>query len=458
MNTLDQIEGLRTRQMDFFTSGATRDLKFRKESLKKLRNSIKNHQSDIKDALKRDLNKSSFEAYATEIGLVLHELRTQLRNLNKWARPKRVATPVYALPSSSYIVQEPYGRVLIISPWNYPFQMPLVPLIGAIAAGNVAVIRQSRNSPYTNGVIGRILSESLAEEHVAIIDCDIDTAEAALKLKWDLIFFTGSTGVGRKVYSEAALNLTPVILELGGKCPVVVDESASLKIAARRIIWGKLINAGQTCISPDYLLVHEKVREELIGYMKAEIVKMYGDDPINNPDYPRLISAKAFDRIADFIKDEKIVHGGRTDREKLSVEPTLIECSMPDKCMDDEIFGPVLPVIACSGLDEAIAFINSKSKPLALYFFSGNRENQKKMISETTAGACLINDVVLHIANINLPFGGVGDSGIGRYHGKESFRAFSNQKAVMRSSSFIDIPVKYPPFGKKERILKLFLK
>lgn len=458
MNTLDQIEGLRTRQMNFFSSGRTRDLKFRKESLIRLRDSILFHQNDIKESLKKDLNKSSFEAYATEIGIVLHELRTQLKNLDKWARPKRVVTPVFALPSGSYIVREPYGRVFIISPWNYPFQMPMVPLIGAIAAGNVAVIRQSRNSPHTNEVIGRILSESLAEEHVAIIDCDIDTAEAALKLRWDLIFFTGSTGVGRKIYSEAALNLTPVILELGGKCPVVVDESASLKIAARRIIWGKLINAGQTCISPDYLLVHEKVKDELIRYLKIEIIRMYGDDPINNPDYPRLISAKAFERIAGFIKDEKIVHGGRTDREKLSVEPTLIECSLQDECMNDEIFGPVLPVIGFSCLDEAIGCVNSKEKPLAVYFFSKNRENQKRIISETSAGACLINDVVLHIANINLPFGGVGDSGIGRYHGQESFRAFSNQKAVMKSSSYIDIPIKYPPFGNKERILKMFLK
>lgn len=458
MNTLDQIESLRKKQMSFFSSGKTKDLKFRKESLIRFRNSILTHEKDIKEALFKDLNKSSFESYATEIGIVLHELGTQLRNMKRWARPKPVPTPLFAMPSRSYIVHEPYGRVFIISPWNYPFQLPVVPLIGAIATGNVAVIRQSRNSPNTNEVIGRILKECFPEEHVALIDCDIDTAEAALKLKWDLIFFTGSTSVGKRVYSEAALNLTPVILELGGKCPVVVDEDAAVKITARRIVWGKLINAGQTCISPDYLFVHEKIKDQLITNLKLEIVRMYGKDPVNNPDYPKMVSEKAFDRIAEFIKNEKILHGGRIDKDRLSVEPTLIECSLEDKCMSDEIFGPVLPVISYTGLDDVIGFINSKEKPLAVYFFSKNRVNQKKMIRNTSAGACLINDVILHIANINLPFGGVGSSGIGRYHGKESFSAFSNRKAVMRSSSFIDIPIKYPPFGSKEKILKLFLK
>jgi aldehyde dehydrogenase (NAD+) len=458
MNSIEQIEDLRKRQSGFFSSGKTQDIRFRKESLIRLRDSIIKFEEEIKDALYRDLNKSSFEVYATETGIVLHELNSQLRHLSKWARPRSVPTPLFAMPSRSYIVPEPYGQVLIISPWNYPFQLPMVPLIGAISAGNVVVIRQSRNSPNTNAVIGKILHESLPEELVGLIECDLETAEAAIKHRWDLIFFTGSTSVGRIIYSEAAMNLTPVILELGGKCPAIVDDDSVVKIAARRIIWGKLINSGQTCISPDFLFVKDSIKEKLVDQLKIEIVKMYGEDPIENPDYPRLISEKAFERIGSFLNEGKIVHGGKSDLSKLSIEPTIIESTLNDKCMADEIFGPVLPVIGYSDLEEVIRYINSKEKPLAIYFFSGDRKKQKKIIRETASGACLINDVIIHIANKNLPFGGVGESGIGRYHGKESFRAFSNLKAVMKSSRLIDIPIKYPPFGKKERILRMFLK
>ena len=458
MNTIEQIEELRNKQLVFFNSGKTRDIKFRRRSLLRLKEAIVKRDLEIKKALRLDLNKSSFETYATESGIVLHELRSQLRNLSKWAGAKTVWTPLFAMPSRSMIVPEPYGRVFIISPWNYPFQLPMVPLIGAIAAGNVAIIRQSRFSPNTNLLISEILNECLLEEHAAIIDCDIETAEAALKLKWDLIFFTGSNLVAKKIYSEAALNLTPVILELGGKSPVVVEKDAIIPVAARRIIWGKLINAGQTCITPDYLFVNESIKDELVQQMKLEIIKMYGDKPTENSDYPKIISEKAFDRITSYINDENIIQGGGADRKTLSIEPTLIKASLTDKCMEDEIFGPVLPVITYSNLDEVISYINSREKPLAIYYFSKDKKKQKRMINETSSGACLINDVILHIANHNLPFGGVGDSGIGRYHGKESFRAFSNMKAVMKSSPSIDIPLKYPPFKKKERILKLFLK
>jgi aldehyde dehydrogenase (NAD+) len=334
----------------------------------------------------------------------------------------------------------------------------MVPLIGAIAAGNVAILRQSRFSPNTNSLLKEIIGECFSEEHVAAIDCDIETVETVLKLKWDMIFFTGSTSVGKKIYSEAALNLTPVILELGGKSPVVVEKDAVISVAARRIIWGKLINAGQTCISPDYLFVHEKVKDSLLEQLKSEIVKMYGDNPLENPDYPKIISEKAFNRITSYFNGENIIKGGRTDLKKMAIEPTLIKASSSDKCMEDEIFGPVLPVITYSDLDEVIKYINSKEKPLAIYYFSTDRKKQVRMIRETSSGACLINDVILHIANNNLPYGGVGESGIGRYHGKESIRAFSNMKAVMKSSPLIDIPLKYPPFGKKELLLKLFLR
>jgi aldehyde dehydrogenase (NAD+) len=458
MNTIEQIEKLRRKQISFFSSGATRDIKFRRRSLVRLRDSILRHDKDIKDALRMDLNKSSFETYATETGLVLHELRSQIRNISKWARTKAVWTPLFAMPSRSMIVPEPYGEVFIISPWNYPFQLPMVPLIGAIAAGNVAMIRQSRFSPNTNSLIREILNECFSEDHVAIIDCDIETAEAALKLRWDTIFFTGSTAVGKKIYAEAALNLTPVILELGGKSPVIIEEDAVISVAAKRIIWGKLINAGQSCISPDYVFVNARVKDALVGQMKLEINNMYGDNPIENPDYPKIISEKAFNRITSYFNDENVITGGRADLKRLSIEPTIIKASLTDKCMEDEIFGPVLPVITYSGLDEVIGYINSKEKPLAIYYFSTDRKKQNRMIRETSSGACLINDVILHIANKNLPYGGVGGSGLGRYHGKESFRVFSNMKAVMKTSASIDIPLKYPPFKNKERILKLFLK
>lgn len=458
MNTIIQIEELRKKQLTFFSSGKTKDVKFRKKSLSRLREAILRHDKEISEGLRRDLNKSSFEAYATETGLVLHELRTQLNNVSKWARTKTVSTPLFAMPSRSMIIPEPFGRVFIISPWNFPFQLPMVPLIGAIAAGNVVIIRQSRFSPDTNAIIKEILNESFSEDHVAIIDCDIETAESALKLRWDFIFFTGSTQTGKKIYVEAALNLTPVILELGGKSPVVVEEDAAISVAARRIIWGKLINAGQSCISPDYLFVNAKVKDALIEQMKHEINKMYGNNPLENSDYPKIISEKAFDRIKSYIENGNVITGGRTDRKKLSVEPTLIEASISDKSMEDEIFGPVLPVIIYNHLDEVIDYINSKEKPLAVYYFSTDKKKQNRMIRETSTGACLINDVALHFANNNLPFGGVGESGMGRYHGKESFRAFSNMKAVMKSGSLIDIPLKYPPFKNKERLIRMFLK
>jgi aldehyde dehydrogenase (NAD+) len=458
MNSIEQIEALKKRQRTFFSSGKTRDLKFRKKSLKLLEQSIIKHDSEIAEALRKDLNKSSFEAYATETGIVLHELRSQLKMLSKWASPQKVRTPLFALPSKSIIVPEPLGQILIISPWNYPFQLPLVPLIGAIAAGNVVIMRQSGFSPATSSIIQIILKESFSEDHVSVVECDHETMEATLKLNWDLIFFTGSTRVGQKIYASAAQNLTPVILELGGKSPVIVAEDADITIAARRIIWGKLINAGQTCIGPDYLFVHVSIKERLIEKLKSEIRKMYGDNPVENKDYPKIISEKAFDRISSYLNTDTIIDGGRINKEKLSIEPTLINASFSDKCMGDEIFGPVLPVIAYSDLNEVIDYINSKDKPLALYIFSADRKKQNRLINETSSGACLINDVILHIANNNLPFGGVGNSGMGRYHGKESFRSFSNMKAVMKSSTFIDIPLKYPPFNNKEWLIRKFLR
>jgi aldehyde dehydrogenase (NAD+) len=459
MHTITQIEEIRKKQLVFFSEGRTKDISFRKDALRRLRESVRKHEKEIYQALRDDLGKSEFEAYATETGIVLHEIGTLLHNLSWWARHEPVVTPLFALPSRSMIVPEPFGRVLIISPWNYPFQLPMVPLAGAIAAGNVAVIRQSRFSPSTNAVIRKILSGCFPEEYISIIECDLETAEAAINLRWDLIFFTGSTEVGRKIYTAASRHLTPVILELGGKSPVIVEEDAVISVAARRIIWGKLINAGQTCISPDHLFVHEKIKDKLVTAMKAEIEKMYGSEPLKNKDYPKIISAKAFYRLVSIISEGKLIHGGSFDETTQCVSPTLLESGIGDNCMKEEIFGPILPVIAYSDIEEVIGYINSGEKPLAVYLFSTSKKKWKRVLNGTSSGACLLNDVLLHIANKNLPFGGVGESGTGRYHGRESFRAFSNLKAVMRSSPRIEIPVKYPPFSRiKERILRLFLR
>jgi aldehyde dehydrogenase (NAD+) len=458
MNNIGQIEELREKQLLFFRSGKTRDIKYRKDALRKLRDSIRRHEKDIYRALNKDLNKSSFEAYATETGIVLHEIRSMIRNLSRWGWGKAVTTPLFAFPSLSRVMPEPFGRVLIISPWNYPFQLPMVPLVGAIAAGNVAIVRQSTSSPATNELIKMIVSECFPEEHAAVIDCSREYAEMVVNMKWDMIFFTGSTEVGRKIYSAAARNLTPVILELGGKSPVIVEEDAVIPVAARRIIWGKTLNAGQTCISPDYVFVHQNVKEELIRCMKLEISKMFGKDPLSNPESTRIISAGAFKRIVSYINEDKIIAGGRSDIGTLAIEPTILEASITDSCMQEEIFGPVLPILSYSGLDEVIAYLNTKEKPLALYLFSTSKRKQRKMMMKTSSGAFLINDVILHIANKHLPFGGVGASGMGRYHGKESLRAFSNLKATMHTTARIDIPIKYPPYGYKEKIMKLFLR
>jgi aldehyde dehydrogenase (NAD+) len=459
MHSISQIEEIRNRQLLFFSEGKTRDIGFRKDALRRLRESVRKHEADIYRALRDDLGKSEFEAYATETGIVLHEIGTLLHNLSWWARHEPVVTPLFALPSRSMIVPEPFGRVLIISPWNYPFQLPMVPLAGAIAAGNVAMIRQSRFSPATNAVIKEILSECFPENYVAIIESDLETAEAAINLRWDLIFFTGSTEVGRKIYTAAARHLTPVILELGGKSPAIVEEDAVISLAARRIIWGKLINAGQTCISPDHVFVHSSVKEKLVTELKEQIGKMYGPEPLKNKDYPKIVSPKAFCRLVSIISEGKLIHGGVSDETTQRVSPTLLDSKIGDNCMKEEIFGPILPVISYSDLDEVIGYINSREKPLAIYLFSTSRKKWNKVLNGTSSGACLLNDVLLHIANKNLPFGGVGESGTGRYHGRESFRAFSNLKAVMKSSPRIDLPFKYPPFSKiKGRILRLFLR
>lgn len=459
MHSIEQIEDIRKKQLTFFSSYRTRDINFRKNALRRLKESIIKHDTEIRDALKKDLNKSAFETYATETGIVLHELGTMLRNLSRWSRPENVITPMFALPSRSMIIPEPYGRILIISPWNYPFHLPMVPLIGAIAAGNVVIVRQSRFSPSTNAIMKTIIGECFSEDHVALIECDHDTTGEALDKRWDLIFFTGSTEVGRKIYEKAAKNLTPVVLELGGKSPVVVAEDAVLNVAARRIIWGKTINAGQTCIAPDYMFVHKKVSDRFIELLREEIVKMFGDNPIENPDYPRLVSSKAFEKLASCLEGAKVIMGGRTNSGRRSIEPTIIKASIDDNCMKEEIFGPILPVIEYSSFDEVISYINSREKPLAAYLFSTDRNKQKKFISETSSGACLINDVILHIANKKLPFGGVGESGTGRYHGKFSLRTFSNLKSVMKTSPSLDLPFKYPPFTKaKQKLLRIFLK
>lgn len=444
-------------QIDFFNKGITKNPDFRIEHLRKLRNAIKANEEAINDALWQDLHKSAFESFMTETSIVLSELNTQIRHLKKWAKPKRVTTPFQLLPSSSKIHYEPYGIVLIIAPWNYPLQLLLTPLIGAIAAGNVVALKSSPYAPAISKVMKSIVNSTFDSNYVSFFEGGRDINQALLEQKFDYIFFTGSPVMGKVVMSAAAKHLTPVTLELGGKSPCIVDKGANLKLAAKRIAWGKLINAGQTCICPDYLFIQKSIKDQFMSYLIGFIKEFYGENPMESPDYPSIVSSQAFDRLSGLMKSGKIVFGGQTDRKRKYISPTIIE-SVNEDCpiMQEEIFGPLLPVMEFDSLNETIDYINRHEKPLALYYF-GSQSMAKKVIQSTSSGGVCINDTLLHIANKNLPFGGVGNSGSGKYHGKYSFETFSHRRAVLNSSSFIDIPIKYPPF-RHIKLLKLLLK
>ncbi len=455
---MNNIKTIVNNQKSYFLNGETRDVSFRKKQLTKLYDSIKRHESEILNALKSDLNKSEFEAYTTEIGMVYEELKYMLKNINSLSKLKRKKSPIVHFPSRSYEYQDPYGCVLIMSPWNYPFQLTLIPLIGALAAGNCAVVKPSNYAKETSKIIAKVLAE-FPQEYIAVVEGGRDVNSALLEEKFDYIFFTGSPIVGKLVMEKASQNLTPITLELGGKSPCIIDKTAKIDLAAKRVAWGKLINSGQTCVAPDYMVVHESVKNEFIAALKKYIEKFYGKNPEENDEYPKIINQIHFDRLSELISNSENVFGGKTNPVTLQIAPAIIEdCKWDSLIMKDEIFGPIFPIISYSNLDDVIMQINSRPKPLALYCFTESKENETKVLRSIIYGGGCINDTIVHLANPHLSFGGVGESGIGKYHGKDSFYSFSHTKNILKRGTFLDINIRYAPFKDKFKLVKKIMK
>jgi len=430
----------------FFATHQTKDIGFRLQQLRTLRQAIEANQKRIEKALWNDLHKSPEEAYLTEISIVTGEIDNHVRHLKKWAKPRRVSSPLHLLPSSSKLIYEPLGVALIVAPWNYPFQLLINSLVGAISAGCCALLKPSPDAPTTAHVIEEMIKENFPAEYITIVQGGKETNTSLFAQRFDIIFFTGSPQLGKVVMKAAAEYLTPVVLELGGKSPCIVDEDANIDIAAKRIAWGKLINAGQTCIAPDYLLAHASVKDELLKKIAGNITEMYGDDQKQSRFYPRIVSDRAMQRLAPLMNQGTIHTGGVVDFDSKYISPTIIDNVEPDfAIMQEEIFGPILPVMTFHHIDEAISYINKNEKPLAFYYF-GTNIKAKEVFSKTTSGGGCINDTLMHITNHNLPFGGVGNSGMGKYHGLDSFLAFSNRRAIVSTPTWIDLPLKYVPF------------
>jgi aldehyde dehydrogenase (NAD+) len=446
-------------QRKFFATGKTFDLKYRIEILKKLRRLIIFHEKDIVDALWKDFHKPEFEVIATESRFVIKELNYAITNIIKWAGSRRVYTPVVHFISHSYVMPQPYGQVLVLSPWNFPFQLAFMPLVGAIAAGNCVILKVSSQVPFIAEVIQKILSQ-LPVELVALINGDHSVNDYLLDQKFDYIFFTGSPVVGKYVMRKASENLIPVSLELGGKNPCVVAADARLDYAAKRIAWGKFLNCGQTCVCPDYVLVDKKVKDQFLSLITAEIRSFYGDNPEKSMDFARVISSGNVQRLSGLFSSEQIVTGGITDAETRYVAPTIIKDVKPgDPIMKEEIFGPVLPVIDFEKLDEVYSIIEQNPKPLSTYIFTRDKKLIREFLRRTQSGNVSVNETVMQIASPYLPYGGVGSSGLGRYHGKKSFETFSNMRSVLVKSNLIDVWLKYPPYSKfKTRIVSFLMK
>jgi aldehyde dehydrogenase (NAD+) len=434
------------------------DIGYRKEILTRLLNAIIVRENEIVDALKADFNKPEFETVVTETSYVISDLKYTIKNLSRWAKPERVFPFVLNIPSSDAIYKEPYGKVLVISPWNYPFQLALCPLISAVAAGNQVVLKPSELTSNTAAIIQKIVSEVFPTDHVEVIQGNAEVATVLLAQRWDYIFFTGSVAVGKIVAKAAAENLTPVTLELGGKNPCIVDETANLQLAAKRIVWGKFVNCGQTCIAPDYILVHQKSKSQFIDYLKAEITNAYGENPEISPDFARIINSKNWSRLVEMIEPDKVIFGGKYNNETNYLAPTLIEENNLDSLiMHDEIFGPILPIVTYTEESEIDSIIARYEKPLGLYIFSERKKFCDTIIATYSFGGGCINDTMIHFSNKKLPFGGVGHSGIGAYHGKLSFDIFSHHKGVVKKATWIDLPLRYAPYKGKLATVKKIL-
>ncbi|HDK3080232.1 TPA: aldehyde dehydrogenase, partial [Staphylococcus aureus] len=441
----------------FFNTQQTKDISFRKEQLKKLSKAIKSYESDILEALYTDLGKNKVEAYATEIGITLKSIKNARKELKNWTKTKNVDTPLYLFPTKSYIKKEPYGTVLIIAPFNYPFQLVFEPLIGAIAAGNTAIIKPSELTPNVARVIKRLINETFDANYIEVIEGGIEETQTLIHLPFDYVFFTGSENVGKIVYQAASENLVPVTLEMGGKSPVIVDETANIKVASERICFGKFTNAGQTCVAPDYILVHESVKDDLITALSKTLREFYGQNIQQSPDYGRIVNLKHYHRLTSLLNSAQmnIVFGGHSDEDERYIEPTLLDHVTNDSAiMQEEIFGPILPILTYQSLDEAIAFIHQRPKPLSLYLFSEDENATQRVINELSFGGGAINDTLMHLANPKLPFGGVGASGMGRYHGKYSFDTFTHEKSYIFKSTRLESGVHLPPYKGKFKYIK----
>ena len=454
------IKELTQRQRSFFLTGATLPVSVRIEALQKLKRSIQAHEEEINQALKADLGKSPFESYMCETGLVLSELSYMIRHTPAYAKEKTVRTPLAQFCSRSYKKPSPYGVVLIMSPWNYPFLLSIDPLIDAIAAGNTAIIKPSAYSPHTSRIIERIVSECFDRSHAAVVTGGRAENTCLLNEHFDYIFFTGSQHVGREVMEKASRFLTPVTLELGGKSPCIVEKTANLRLAARRIVFGKYLNCGQTCVAPDYIYCDREIKDELIRQIKKQIKRQYSSSPLENKNYGKIINEKHFSRILGLIDSQKVVHGGESNPDTLQIAPTVMDnVTFEDAVMQEEIFGPLMPVLTYDSLDEAIQKINSMAHPLALYIFTSDRAAADKVTSRCGYGGGCVNDTIIHLATSEMGFGGFGESGMGSYHGKEGFDTFTHYKSIVDKKTWLDLPMRYQPYRKiNEKLLRKFLK
>ncbi|MBE6218058.1 MAG: aldehyde dehydrogenase [Bacteroidales bacterium] len=454
----EKIIAIHHAQKEYFSSGATLDISFRKDMLRRLLAAMDKWEERLCDALWTDLHKSYEEAFLTEISIVKAEIRTHMKHVAGWARRKKACTPIKLFPSRSYIVKEPLGNSLIISPWNYPVQLLLNPLVGAVSSGCTAVLKPSPYVPTVSKVIEEMISETFDEKYIAVVQGNRTVNTALLEQRWDLIFFTGSPALAKTVMAAASKYLTPVILELGGKSPCIIDRTADVKVAAKRIAWGKTLNSGQTCIAPDYILIHKDIKDEFVRAFAHEVKSLHGEDIQKDRHYVRMVNDKAFARVTGYFKDGNIIYGGRTDAAERFIEPTLIEnVALDSPLMTEEIFGPVFPVITIDEnfKDNVIEFVTGREKPLAFYYF-GKESDGWEIIRRTSSGGGCINDVIMHIANENVPFGGVGNSGMGRYHDRDSFEAFTHTRSIISTGTWIDLPFRYMPykmFGLAKKIL-----
>ena len=455
------IESIVKRQRDFFATGATLPVSARVDALKRLQANIRAAEKDLQAAMKQDLNKSGFESYMAEIGMVLDEVGHAIKKLPAWAKPKRARTPMSQFSAKSFVLSEPYGVTLVMAPWNYPFLLSMDPVIGAVAAGNCVVLKPSAYAPATSAAMAKLIADTFDPGWVTVVEGGRKENSALLDQRFDFIFFTGGVTVGKLVMEKASHWLTPVILELGGKSPVLVDKTADIPLTAKRLAFGKVLNAGQTCVAPDYVLVDRTVKDRLVEELKKQFAAMLGPDPLHNPDYVRIINRKHFERVTGLLKGETILAGGQSRADEVSgwIEPTLVEGTADCKPMQEEIFGPILPLIPVEGMDEAIAFVNGREKPLALYLFTKDPAVEQKVLARCSFGGGCVNDTIIHLATHDMGFGGVGQSGMGNYHGKRSFDAFSHFQAIVHRGKRPHIPVRDLPYTKeKERLARWLLK